>query len=327
MTDAPDGGQPPAPKRRLFKRAELEARAQAMEGELLAQFAVTKAAVDAANVKIEQRTGRNLPLAIIIGVALAAALLCSLIFVKAFFVLFAAIMVGFTVYELVNALRVSGRHVPHIPTVIAALADIAAAFSLDAEARWLVLLGGILLVALWRTVEVTLPGGRVPSPKYWSDLGAGTLIQVYVAFLASFAVLLTAQPRGQWWILASLLLVILIDVGAYASGLLFGRHPMAPKISPKKTWEGFAGAAVLAIIGALLLSVFMLEEPWWFGLILAAVILFTATIGDLIESLIKRDLGIKDISSWLPGHGGFLDRLDSILPSAAAAYVLYLLFA
>jgi len=135
------------------------------------------------------------------------------------------------------------------------------------------------------------------------------------------------QEDGQWWTLAFLILVISADTGAYVSGLNFGKHPMAPSISPKKTWEGFIGAGLICMTAGVLLSMFMLNQEWWFGLIFGGVILLTATLGDLAESLIKRDLGIKDMSSWLPGHGGFLDRIDSILPSAAAAYALYLIFA
>jgi phosphatidate cytidylyltransferase len=127
--------------------------------------------------------------------------------------------------------------------------------------------------------------------------------------------------------LSALIVVIAVDTGAYATGLNFGKHPMAPRISPKKTWEGFAGSVAASLVAAVLLSVFLLDEPWWFGFVFGGVIIVTATIGDLSESLIKRDLGIKDISTWLPGHGGFLDRLDSTLPSAAAAFGLYLLFA
>jgi phosphatidate cytidylyltransferase len=159
------------------------------------------------------------------------------------------------------------------------------------------------------------------------DLGAITMIQVYVVFLASFAILLLEKPGGQWWTLAFIILVVATDTGAYASGLLFGKHPMAPTISPKKTWEGFAGAAVAGLVAGVILSIFMLQQPWWFGLIFGVVMLLTATLGDLTESLIKRDIGVKDMSSWLPGHGGFLDRLDSILPSAVAAFALFLIFA
>jgi phosphatidate cytidylyltransferase len=149
----------------------------------------------------------------------------------------------------------------------------------------------------------------------------------YVAFMGAFTVLLTAQDGGQWWTLAFLIVVVAVDTGAYATGVAFGKHPMAPTISPKKTWEGFAGSVAAAVIAGVLLSIFMLHQPWWVGVILAITIVATATSGDLAESLIKRDLGIKDISTWLPGHGGFLDRVDSALLSAAAAYALFLIFA
>jgi len=147
----------------------------------------------------------------------------------------------------------------------------------------------------------------------------------YVPLLAGFSVVMTAQPGGEWWVLAYLIVVITIDTGAYASGVLFGKHPMAPRISPKKTWEGFAGSVVAAMIAGILLAVLMIGTDWWVGLVLALTLVGVATLGDLTESLIKRDLGIKDISTWLPGHGGFLDRLDSILPSTIAAYVIFTL--
>src|SRR5690606_33751873 len=123
-----------------------------------------------------------------------------------------------------------------------------------------------------------------------------------------------------------LIVVIASDTGAYASGLLWGAHPMAPRISPKKTWEGFIGAATVAVVAGVFLAEFMIGIPWWAGMIFGLVLMLAATMGDLIESLMKRDLGIKDISTWLPGHGGFLDRADSALPSAAVAYVMFLVF-
>ncbi|HEY0258265.1 MAG TPA: phosphatidate cytidylyltransferase [Lacisediminihabitans sp.] len=332
MSDAPDGlppaVTPPTPPRRrgLFKRGEIEARAHALEVDFKAQVAATRAQLDATSVRIVERTGRNLPLAILIGVGLGVTLVLSLVFVKALFMVFAGLLIGFTSFELASALRFGGRDVPRWPTVVAALAAIPASFYFGDEGQWIAILAGILFVTLWRVAELGRPSHRVDARRLWADIAAGAFVMVYVSFLASFAVVLTAQNGGQWWTLAFLVLVISVDTGAYATGLSFGKHPMAPRISPKKTWEGFAGSVAAALIAGVLLSIFMLEEPWWFGLVFAAVIVFTATIGDLTESLIKRDLGIKDISTWLPGHGGFLDRLDSTLPSAAAAYILFLLF-
>jgi phosphatidate cytidylyltransferase len=138
---------------------------------------------------------------------------------------------------------------------------------------------------------------------------------------------LTAQPGGQWWTLSFIVVVVATDVFAYASGLAFGKHPMAPRISPKKTWEGFAGSAVAAVVVAGVLAPLLLDEPVWFGPVLGLAIVLTGTLGDLAESMIKRDIGVKDMSSWLPGHGGFLDRIDSVLPSGATALLLFLLFA
>jgi phosphatidate cytidylyltransferase len=328
MTDDPEGPPPSAKKRRRFlSRAGLEAQAAATGAEIRAQVKATRAQLDQATVRITARTGRNLPLAILIGLALGAALLLSLVVVKELFMIVAAVLVGFTVFELASALRYAGRDVPHLPTVLAALATVPAAFYLGDGGRWLVTLGGIVFVALWRLAAAVSPQHRGGARAVWADVAAGTFIQVYVPFLASFCVLLTAKPGGEWWTLAFLALVVAVDTGAYASGLLFGRHAMAPRISPKKTWEGFAGSVVVGLLAGVLLAVFMLDEPVWFGLLFGATIVFTATIGDLTESLIKRDLGIKDISTWLPGHGGFLDRMDSILPSCVAGYVLFVVFA
>lgn len=295
--------------------------------EIEATVADIEAQVRATNEKINARTGRNLSMAVLIGVGLGLLLLVSLIFIKELFMVFAAGLIAFTAFELSSALRFSGRDVPRIPTIIAGLAMVPAAFYWGAAGQWIGLLGGIALVSLWRLAEAITPSRR-PSTlrELGRDLAAGAFVQAYVVFLASFAVLLTAQEGGQWWTLAFLVVVVSIDTGAYATGLTFGKHPMAPTISPKKTWEGFAGSVAAAILAGVLLATLMLQQEWWVGVVLGLTLVVTATLGDLGESLIKRDLGIKDISTWLPGHGGFLDRLDSILPSAAAAYGLYLIF-
>jgi phosphatidate cytidylyltransferase len=326
MTDDPGPVKPPH-RERGATRAEFRAQVQSTKADIERQVQATRAQLDATNERIAARTGRNLVLATLIGLGLGGLMLVSLIFIKALFMILAVVVVAFTVLELAEALRRAGRSVPRIPVIVSAVAVVPAAFYLGASGQWLATLAGIVFITLWRLAMLAIPAHRVPARALLGDIGGGFLIQVYVVFLASFAVLLVGQPEGEWWTLSFLLLVISSDTAAYASGLSFGKHPMVPTISPKKTWEGFAGAALATILVGILLAVFMLDQPWWFGPIFGVVILITATFGDLAESLIKRDLGIKDMSSWLPGHGGFLDRLDSILPSAAAAYALYLIFA
>lgn len=326
MTDDPGPTQPPH-RGRGAGRAEFRAQVQSTKADIERQVQATRAQLDATNERIEARTGRNLILATLIGLGLGGLMLVSLIFIKSLFMILAVVVVAFTSLELAEALRRAGRSVPRIPVIVSAVAVVPAAFYLGAAGQWLAMIAGIVLITLWRLAMLAIPAHRVPARILLGDIGGGFLIQVYVVFLASFAVLLVAQPDGEWWTLSFLLLVISADTAAYASGLSFGKHPMVPTISPKKTWEGFAGAALATTVVGILLAVFMLGQPWWFGAVFGIVILVAATFGDLAESLIKRDLGIKDMSSWLPGHGGFLDRLDSILPSAAAAYALYLIFA
>jgi phosphatidate cytidylyltransferase len=198
-------------------------------------------------------------------------------------------------------------------------------YFVDLWLHWVTVFAAVALVIVWRLVaQMFAKDGRTYGAVLGDVLTAG-FIQLYVPFLTSLCLILLRQEGGEWWVLAFIIIVVAADTGAYAAGLAFGRHPMAPRISPKKTWEGFGGAALAALIAGVLLSMFMLGLPWWAGLVLGAVILGTATAGDLGESMIKRDLGIKDMSSWLPGHGGVLDRLDSILPSAVAALALYYL--
>src|SRR5699024_9155736 len=156
------------------------------------------------------------------------------------------------------------------------------------------------------------------------DIFSGLFALVYVPFLGAFAILLLDAPNGEWWVFALVLVAVSVDIGAYAAGVTLGKHKMTPRISPNKTWEGFAGAAVAAMIAGVIISLTALHQPWWVGVIFGALVLLTATGGDLTESLIKRDLEVKDMSNWIPGHGGVLDRLDSVLPSTVVAYGLAL---
>jgi phosphatidate cytidylyltransferase len=167
-------------------------------------------------------------------------------------------------------------------------------------------------VLLWR-----MPAG---AEHYVRDVTAGLFAAAYVPLFASFATLMTVAPDGAARVLTFVICVVASDVGGYTVGVLAGRHPMAPTISPKKSWEGFAGSLVTGMVAGALSVLFLLHGPWWAGVLTGALLVVSATTGDLIESLVKRDLGIKDMGTLLPGHGGLLDRLDSLLPTALVAW-------
>ncbi|GGA73740.1 phosphatidate cytidylyltransferase [Pseudoclavibacter endophyticus] len=273
--------------------------------------------------EINQRSGRNLGFAIALGVALGVALIASLLFVKQLFIIFGVAMVALLVIELANAMRASGRDVPRVPSAAVAVVVVPVAYYFGPAGQWIALLAGIVIVTAWRLVEASFANPRPRRSEVWRDFLAGAFIQIYVTFLASFTVMLVAQERGEFWVLGIIIIVIAIDTGAYVVGLNFGKHKLAPRISPGKTWEGLAGAFLTAVIVSIPVSIFLLQQPWWLALVIAPILVVTATAGDLTESMFKRDLGIKDMSTWLPGHGGFFDRLDSILPSGAIAFALY----
>jgi phosphatidate cytidylyltransferase len=161
---------------------------------------------------------------------------------------------------------------------------------------------------------------------YVRDVAASSLIIAYVPLLGSFAALMLAEEQGTLRVVTFLLIVVMSDTGGYVAGVLFGKHPMAPKISPKKSWEGVAGSLVFATVAGLCMAIFVLKVPFWVGIVLSVGLVAVGSCGDLIESMIKRDLGIKDMSSFLPGHGGVMDRLDSLLVAAPVAWlIMYLL--
>lgn len=282
--------------------------------------------LDQANERIKERTGRDLVLAILIGLAFGAALLGSLLFLKVLFVPFALAAALLGVYELARALRSSGRRVDVVPQLIAAAFLVLSAYFAEPWLCWVMLFVSVAFVIVWRLIAQMVEKDGRTYGDVLADAVISGFVQVYVPFLAGIALILLKQEGGEWWVLSFIAIAVASDTGAYAAGLAFGRHPMAPKISPKKTWEGFGGAVVVSLAVGVLLAIFLLELPWWCGLIFGASILLSATLGDLGESMLKRDLGIKDMSSWLPGHGGLLDRLDSILPSTIPALCLYFLF-
>jgi phosphatidate cytidylyltransferase len=308
----------------------IESQLRSMRTDAEQHIAQARAEFDQANERIKQRTGRDLILATLIGVSIGAVVVASLIFFKWLFVLFAAAAVGLAIFEFSRALQAAGRRVDVVPQLGLGLLLLLSGFLAGLWVHWVAAIASVVVVIVWRLVaQMFARDGRRRADVLGDVLVAGFL-QLYLPFLGSFATILLSEDRGEWWVLAFLIVAVVSDTGAYVSGLTFGRggrHPMAPRISPKKTWEGFAGACVAALVAGVLLAAFMLHVPWWAGLIFGGVVLATATVGDLGESMLKRDLGIKDMSSWLPGHGGVLDRLDSILPSAIAALAMFYLLA
>jgi phosphatidate cytidylyltransferase len=314
---------PPGRDRDEAERQPSPIRARRNEFEL--QVAHARAEFEEANERIKQRTGRDLILAIVIGVAIGAVVLVALVFVKWPFLVFGAGVALLGTFEFARALQASGRKVDVIPQLAGGVMILLSAYFLDLWLHWVSLFVAVVLIIVWRLLGQMIARDGRRYAAVVDDVLAGALLPVYVSFLASLALVLLRQEHGEWWVMAFLIVAIASDTGAYVTGLTLGRHPMAPRISPKKTWEGFAGAALAAVIAGVLLSWLMLGLPWWTGVVFGLLILGTATAGDLGESMLKRDLGIKDMSSWLPGHGGVLDRLDSILPSAPAALALFYL--
>ncbi len=261
------------------------------------------------------RAGRNLPAAIGVGVGLGAVIIGSLFWQKSLFVLVVLAAVLVAVDEMIRALKTSGAAIPRIPVLVGTTAMLVAAYFGGPMALLVGLALTVLATIFWR-----MPSGSI---GFVRDVSAGVFLLAYIPLLAGFAVLLV-QPDadGPERVVTFFLVVVASDVGGYVAGVLFGKHPMAPTISPKKSWEGFAGST-LACIGAGIASVvWLLDGDWWAGAIVGAVAVLTATVGDLGESMIKRDLGIKDMSNLLPGHGGVMDRLDSLLATAPVVWLL-----
>jgi phosphatidate cytidylyltransferase len=261
------------------------------------------------------RAGRNLPAAIAVGVGLGALILGSLFWQKVLFTVLVLAVVLVAVDEMIKALRTGGALIPRIPLFVGTTAMLVAAYFGGPMALLVALAVTVLATIFWR-----MPGGSV---GFVRDASAGVFLIGYVPLLAGFAILLV-QPDsdGAERVLTFFLVTVASDVGGYAAGVLFGKHPMAPTISPKKSWEGFTGSALACIGAGIGAVVWLLDGNWWVGAIVGAVAVCTATVGDLGESMIKRDLGIKDMSNLLPGHGGVMDRLDSLLATAPAVWLL-----
>ncbi len=287
-----------------------------------AQFENTRVQFEAANEKIVKRTGRNLLGAIVAGLLFGAFVLVSLIIFKWLFVIFAVVTLGICTLELANAMRVRGWYVPRILSVAVTVVAMPVAFFGGLVLTLIVIALGTVIIMITQ-IMTSNRAAYVDKAPLHQRMFAAMFVQAYVSVLGAVCVNLVAHNDGQWWVLGFLIVVVSIDTGAYATGLLFGKHLMAPSISPKKTWEGFIGAGVISLVSGGLVVTLMLHLPLWFTPIFSIPILFSAVWGDLGESQLKRIIGVKDMSNWLAGHGGFLDRLDSILPTALVVFIIY----
>ncbi|MCH7230467.1 phosphatidate cytidylyltransferase [Glycomyces sp. L485] len=267
--------------------------------------------------------GRNLPVAIGVGLGLAAAVLASLLIQPIAFLGFAGLAVGVACWETGTAMRRGGKNVPVIPLAVAGALIVVLAWFGGATGLLLGTAVGVAALFVWRLSE--------GATGYRADVPAAALVLVQVPFLAGFVLLLATSEEGSArfietgaaQVLIMLFTVVLSDTGGYTAGVLFGRHQMTPRISPKKSWEGLGGSVLAAALGGSLTLWFFFGVPIALGVAFGVCVALAATLGDLSVSLLKRDLGIKDMSNLIPGHGGVMDRLDSILMVAPVAYVWF----
>ncbi|MGW0084491.1 phosphatidate cytidylyltransferase [Streptomyces sp. NPDC003393] len=268
----------------------------------------------------KKSAGRDLGAAIGVGLGLGVVIIASLFIVKAVFVGVIAVAVVVGLWELTKRLEErKGIKAPLVPLAVGGAAMVVAGYVRDAEGAWVAMALTTLAVLVWRMTQ--------PPEGYLKDVTAGVFAAFYVPFLATFVAMMLTADDGPFRVLTFLILTVVSDTGAYAVGWRFGKHKLAPRISPGKTREGLFGAVAFAMVAGALCTQFLIDDgAWWQGLVLGLAVAASATLGDLGESMIKRDLGIKDMGTLLPGHGGIMDRLDSLLPTAPVVWLLLVLF-
>ncbi|WP_250285132.1 MULTISPECIES: phosphatidate cytidylyltransferase [unclassified Frankia] len=265
------------------------------------------------------RAGRDLPAAIAVGVVLALVILVPLFTVRPLWIAVICVAMAIGTYELVRALRQLGARIALPPLAAGTAAMPAAAYAGGASALVVALAATVVVVTACRLAH----GGD----HLLHDVAAGAFCAAYVGLPAGCAALLTSPSDGSWRMAACLATVVASDIGGYAAGVLSGgRHKLAPNVSPGKSWEGFAGSTVTCVLVAGTLMAGALHAAVWQGVLLGLAVVCTATVGDLGESLLKRDIGIKDMGTLLPGHGGIMDRLDSVLCTVPVAWLLITVF-
>lgn len=266
------------------------------------------------------RAGRDLTRAIPVGIGLGALVIASIAFNPRAWYLVAAAAVAIGTWEVFKRLRQARFHLPLVPLLLGGQATVWSGFAIGAKGAFAAFAATTVVVLVWRLV---MDGLHTAPVNYLRDVSVSLFVLVWIAVPGSLGAMLSDGDFGAQRVIALILLVVCSDVGGYAAGVLLGKHPMAPAISPKKSWEGFGGSLTLAMVGGALVVSLLFDDAIWKGVLLGALTVFTATLGDLVESQVKRDLGIKDMGTMLPGHGGFMDRLDSVLPSAVVVWLIF----
>lgn len=295
---------------RDHRDAELDGSSKATEG---------PDGVAAGQPPKTKRSGRNLAAAAVVGVLFGAVVLVLLYFLKPVFLV---VILGFGcvgVWEFAGVLRNRGVTVPLPPLIAVVLADVLAAYFFGLAGLAVAVAVGVLALLTWR-MAAGVAG-------YVRDATAAVAVAAYVPVLLAFASLLLVPDDGAHRIVIFIAVVFASDVGGLTFGVLLGRHQLAPVISPKKSWEGLIGSVVFAAGFGSWLVWWLLDGAWWIGIVVGVLAALVGTCGDLVESVIKRDLGVKDMSSLLPGHGGVMDRLDSLTAAAPAVWATLALLA
>ena len=272
----------------------------------------------------KSRAGRNLPAAIAVGVVLGAIAIGILLFTPKGWLVVLAIAIPVATHEVTRRLQEAGYVIPLVALLIGGQAILWLTWPFHAAGALMGYGATIVVCMVWRLLGQGLSD---PPVNYLRDISATVLLATWIPLFATFSALLIFQDHGGGRVFSVIATVVFADIGGYTAGVLFGKHPMVPAISPKKSWEGFGGSLLFGITASVLSVTFLLNQPPWVGVPLGLLLVITGVLGDLVESQVKRDLGIKDMGSLLPGHGGSMDRIDAMLPAAVAGWVVLTLLA
>ena len=262
--------------------------------------------------------GRNLPVAIGVGVGLGALVIFAMWAGQLAWYIVVAVAGAGAMWEVLTRLREHSFHLPRTSMILGGQAMVWSSWPLRAKGLIAVYVIAVLALMFGRLFH---NGRHRPPINYLRDMSVGIFVLTWIPMFGTFAAMLSATSQGASTILVFMLCVVASDTGGYVTGVMFGSHPMAPSVSPKKSWEGFAGSVVFGMITGALSIHFLLEREAWVGAIMGLGLVVCASLGDLVESQFKRELGIKDMSNILPGHGGLMDRLDGMLPAAMVTWV------